>query len=123
MNVLLVDAPSDRAANWAAHLRGAGFNVERVETTEAGLESLRPAGTDIAIVNFDLDGIAALADFCQFRRPDLRLIAVTDDADLTRGGAFAMSPQARAVIGGGTPAADLAALVEHYGRPQDSAAR
>ena len=60
----------------------------------------------------------AVSDFASYRRPDARVIFVTNTTFFSDGSIFAHSPNACAFMQSSTPPEDLAAMVEHYAAPR-----
>ncbi len=78
--------------------------------------SLYAGDFDIIVLDLVLeDGSAlAVADFASYRRPEARVIFVTNTTFFSDGSIFAHSPNACAFVQSETPPEDLAAMVEHY---------
>ncbi len=116
MKVLIVESNPDLGGLWQRHLQRQGADVSLVQTQEAAILALY--GTDFEIIVLDLvltDGSAlAVADFASYRRPDARVIFVTNTTFFSDGSIFAHSPNACAYVQSETPPEDLAAIVEHY---------
>lgn len=72
--------------------------------------------TQIVILNLVLeDGSAmAIADYASYRRPDTRVIFVTNTTFFSDGSIFSHAANACALVPTATPPEDLAAMVEHY---------
>ncbi len=70
---------------------------------------------DLVLVN---GSALAVADFASYRRPDARVIFVTNTSFFSDGSIFAHSPNACAYVQSETPPEDLAAMVEHYAVPR-----
>lgn len=75
---------------------------------------------EIIVLDLVLDHGSALAvaDFASYRRPDSRVIFVTNTSFFSDGSIFAHSPNACAYVQSETPPEDLAAMVEHYAAPR-----
>ncbi len=116
MKVLIVESNPDLGGLWQRHLQRQGADVSLVQTQEAAILALY--GTDFEIIVLDLvlaDGSAlAVADFASYRRPDARVIFVTNTTFFSDGSIFAHSPNACAYVQSETPPEDLVAIVEHY---------
>lgn len=82
--------------------------------------SLSADAYDIIVLDLVLDNGSALAvaDFASYRRPDARVIFVTNTSFFSDGSIFAHSPNACAYVQSETPPEDLAAMVEHYAAPR-----
>ncbi len=116
MRVLIVESKSELGSLWARHLNRQGADTLVVSSQDAAIAALRE--TDFQIIVLDLvlaDGSAlAVSDFASYRRPDARVIFVTNTSFFSDGSIFAHSPNACAYIQSGTPPEDLAAMVEHF---------
>lgn len=82
--------------------------------------SLSANDYEIIVLDLVLDNGSALAvaDFASYRRPDARVIFVTNTSFFSDGSIFAHSPNACAYVQSETPPEDLAAMVEHYAAPR-----
>ena len=120
MNVLIVESKPELGLLWQRHLERMGSAVTLVHTQEAAILALY--GTDFEIIVLDLvleQGSAlAVSDFASYRRPDARVIFVTNTSFFSDGSIFAHSPNACAYVQSETPPEDLAAMVEHYAAPR-----
>jgi len=87
-----------------------------VESQEAAILALHAVDYDIIVLDLVIDDGSALAvaDFASYRRPNARVIFVTNTSFFSDGSIFAHSPNACAFVQSGTPPEDLAAMVEHY---------
>ncbi len=116
MKVLIVESNPDLGRVWQRHLQRQGAEVTLVETQEAAILALY--GTDFDIIVLDLvletGSALAVADFASYRRPDARVIFVTNTTFFSDGSIFAHSANACAYVQSSTPPEDLAAMVEHY---------
>lgn len=116
MNVLIVESNPDLGTLWLRHLERQGASVQLVATQEEAILALY--NTDFNIIVLDLvleEGSAlAVADFASYRRPETRVIFVTNTTFFSDGSIFAHSPNACAYVQSNTPPEDLAAMVEHY---------
>ena len=56
----------------------------------------------------------AVADFASYRRPQARIIFVTNTTFFSDGSIFSICPNACAYVQSATPPEDIAAMVEHY---------
>lgn len=82
--------------------------------------ALYSADFEIIVLDLVLEGGSALAvaDFASYRRPDARVIFVTNTSFFSDGSIFAHSPNACAYVQSEAPPEDLAAMVEHYAVPR-----
>ncbi|GAB5435373.1 MAG: response regulator [Falsiruegeria mediterranea] len=116
MNVLIVEGNPDLGLLWKRHLERQGAEVTLVNSQEEAILALYGTDFEIIVLDLVLDGGSALAvaDFASYRRPDARVIFVTNTSFFSDGSIFAHSPNACAYVQSGTPPEDLAAMVEHY---------
>ena len=116
MNVLIVESKPELGLLWQRHLERLGADVSLVHSQEAAILALY--GTDFEIIVLDLvlepGSALAVADFASYRRPDARVIFVTNTSFFSDGSIFAHSTNACAYVQSETPPEDLAAMVEHY---------
>ncbi|GAA6162128.1 response regulator [Ruegeria sp. HU-ET01832] len=116
MNVLIVESNPDLGRVWQRHLERQGAAVTLVTGQEAAILALYGAEFDIIVLDLVLEAGSALAvaDFASYRRPEARVIFVTNTTFFSDGSVFAHSPNACAYVQSATPPEDLAAMVEHY---------
>ena len=116
MNVLSVESKPELGALWRRHLERQGVTVILAQGQEGAIEALRDHDFQIMVLDLVLgDGSAlAVADFASYRRPEARVIFVTNTSFFSDGSIFAHSPNACAYIQSETPPEDLAAMIEHY---------
>jgi len=105
---------------WQRHLERMGASVTLALNQEAAILALCGSDFNIIVLDLVLDQGSALAvsDFASYRRPDTRVIFVTNTSFFSDGSIFAHSPNACAYVQSGTPPEDLAAMVEHYAAPR-----
>ncbi|SFT33342.1 response regulator transcription factor [Sedimentitalea nanhaiensis] len=116
MNVLIVESRPELGLLWRRHLERQGAVVTLVHTQEAAILSLYAGNFEIIVLDLVLEEGSALAvaDFASYRRPEARVIFVTNTSFFSDGSIFAHSPNACAYVQSETPPEDLAAMVEHY---------
>lgn len=116
MKVLIVESKPELGRLWMRHLQRQAADVSLATSQEAAILALYGADYDIIVLDLVLDGGSALAvaDFASYRRPDARVIFVTNTSFFSDGSIFAHSANACAYVQSETPPEDLAALVEHY---------
>lgn len=87
-----------------------------MESQEAAILALCAGDFDIIVLDLVIEEGSALAvaDFASYRRPDARVIFVTNTSFFSDGSIFAHSPTACAFVQSAMPPEDLAAMVEHY---------
>ncbi|AVO36823.1 response regulator transcription factor [Pukyongiella litopenaei] len=120
MNVLIVESRPELGRLWQRHLERQGAQVTLVHSQESAILSLYSADFEIIVLDLVLEGGSALAvaDFASYRRPDARVIFVTNTSFFSDGSIFAHSPNACAYFQSEAPPEDLAAMVEHYAAPR-----
>jgi DNA-binding NtrC family response regulator len=118
MNVLIVESQTDLGAIWTSCLKRQGMDVRLACNQEEAFEELRERAFDMIILDLVLaDGQAlAIADYASYRRPDARIIFVTNTSFFSDGSIFQLSSNACAFVQSATPPEDLAAMVQHYAR-------
>ncbi|WP_424985007.1 response regulator transcription factor [Microbulbifer sp. S227A] len=120
MKVLIVESRPELGLLWRRHLERQGAVVSLVHSQEAAIMSLSAEDYEIIVLDLVLDHGSALAvaDFASYRRPDARVIFVTNTSFFSDGSIFAHSSNACAYVQSETPPEDLAAMVEHYAAPR-----
>lgn len=128
MRVLVVESNAALAAIWQGHIERQGHDTLSVRTEDAAIKAL--GAQDFAIIVLDLvlgDGSAfAVADYASYRRPEAKVIFVTNTGFFSDGSIFRHIQNATAFLPTSTRPEDLAELVDYYGResrPQPSARR
>lgn len=121
MRVLIVETDPDLGRIWQRYIQRQGAQVDRVDGQSSAIRALCMRPYDILVVNLVLEegGALAIADFASYRRPDARVIFVTNTSFFSDGSIFNHSANACAFVQTGTPPEDLAAMVAHYGMPDD----
>ena len=116
MNVLIVESKPELGRLWQRHLERQGADVTLVHSQENAILALYGSEFDIIVLDLVLESGSALAvaDFASYRRPDARVIFVTNTSFFSDGSIFAHSSNACAYVQSETPPEDLAAMVEHY---------
>ena len=116
MNVLIVESRPELATLWSKHLERHGMVVDQATGQGDAVDYLSAHCPDIIVLDLVLkDGSAlAVADFASYRRPDARVIFVTDTTFFSDGSIFNHASNACAFLPASTLPEDLAAMVEHY---------
>ena len=116
MYVLIVESNPELGRVWRRHLQRQGAHVTIAESQEAAILALYGTAFDIIVLDLVLESGSALAvaDFASYRRPNARVIFVTNTTFFSDGSIFAHSPNACAYVQSATPPEDLAAMVQHY---------
>ncbi len=119
MKVLIVESKRELGTLWQRHLERLGAKVSLVNDQEAAILALCHSDFSIIVLDLVLDQGSALAvaDFASYRRPDTRVIFVTNTSFFSDGSIFTHSPNACAYVQSATPPEDLAAMVEHFATP------
>ncbi|RYH11786.1 response regulator [Tropicimonas sp. IMCC6043] len=117
MQVLIVESNQDLGWLWKRHLERQGCLVTLAHGQTDATAVLHE--TDIRVIILDIqleEGSAlAVADFASYRRPEAKVIFVTDTSFFSDGSIFAIAANAYAYLPTGTPPEDLAAMVEYHG--------
>ena len=116
MEVLIVENQRELGCLWKACLERQGMLVTLVEDHDQALEALRTTPFEMIILDLILANGQALgiADYASYRRPEARIIFVTNTSFFSDGSIFQLSPNACAFVQSATPPEDLAAMVQHY---------
>lgn len=117
MQVLIVESNPDLGGLWQRHLQRMDADVELAVDQAAAIHALRMREFDVIVLDLVIEQGAALAiaDFASYRRPEARVIFVTNTSFFSDGSIFNVSANACAFVQSNTPPEDLAAMVEHYG--------
>lgn len=117
MNVLIVESNPELGRLWQRHLERMGSKVTLVHSQDQAISALYSQDFEIMVLDLVLENGSALAvaDFASYRRPNVRVIFVTNTSFFSDGSIFAHSTNACAYVQSETPPEDLAAMVEHYG--------
>ena len=117
MKVLIVATKADRSALWARHLQRSGAQVTLAETTDGAVENLLAHAPDIVIVDLALPsgGALTLSDMISYRRPEAKVIFISDGRFFSDGSIFAHCANACAFLPAATAPEDIVALAEHHG--------
>ncbi|SEP84051.1 response regulator transcription factor [Thalassovita taeanensis] len=119
MKVLIVEPEPELGRLWKRHLQRLGGNVTLVQTQYDAIEALRADAVEIIVLDLVVAGGSslAIADYASYRRPEARIVFVTNTTFFSDGSIFRHSANACAYLPTGVPPEDLAAMVEHYARP------
>lgn len=117
MRVLIVESDPNLGTLWQRHMERQGDKVTLARDEGAAIHALRMQDFDIILLDLVLEDGAALsiADFASYRRPEARVIFVTNTSFFSDGSIFRHSANACAFVQSDTPPEDLAAMVTHYG--------
>lgn len=117
MHVLIVQEDKALAQLWGDHLRRQGCEVTCVEDESAAVSVLRVSEVAVIVLDLVLERGSALsvADFASYRRPEAKVVFVTNTTFFSDGSIFQHAPNACAFLQSGTPVEDLSAVIHHYG--------
>ncbi|MEL7107400.1 MAG: response regulator [Pseudomonadota bacterium] len=117
MNVLIVESNAGLAGLWRRHLERGHALVAIAPDQDAAIEYLHNARPDVIVLDLFLDAGSAIAvaDYASYRRPDAKIVFVTNTTFFSDGSIFNHIPNACAYLQSGTAPEDLTAIVEHYG--------
>jgi DNA-binding response OmpR family regulator len=123
MDVLIVESSAELAQLWQRHLVRQGADVSIATSGDEAVSLLTERAFDVIILDLILTKGSALAvaDYAQFRLPDSSVIFVTDTTFFSDGSIFSLNANARAFVRTSTPPEDIAAMVEHYGKNDQTA--
>ncbi|MGR3501760.1 response regulator [Pseudaestuariivita sp.] len=115
-NVLIVQSDQSLALVWARHLQRFGMHVNVVDGTAKAFEILSNSPVDVIVADVLMSdgGAVALADYANFRRPEAKVIFVTNASFFSDGSLFQYCSNAAACVSSTTPVEDLAAMVEYH---------
>ena len=116
MQVLIVQSQTELAKLWGRHLERRGATVHLAEDQERAVAVLNTSDVRVIILTLALDKGSALAvaDYASYRRPDARIIFVSNANFFSDGSIFAHCANARVMMPEDTEPEDLTAVVEHY---------
>ena len=82
------------------------------------MDALHREAPDVIILDLTLEQGSALAlsDFISYRRPEAKVIFISDGRFFSDGSIFAHCANACAFLPSATPPEDIAALAEHHGQ-------
>ena len=121
MRVLIVQNKRALGRVWARHLERQGATVKVVSSQEAATDALCDEDFDVIVLDLVLEGGSALAisDFASYRRPNARVIFVTNTSFFSDGSIFAHSNNACAYVASRTRPEDIVAMVEHFAKSDE----
>ena len=116
MNVLILEHNAELARLWSRHLERRGAAVTCATGLDAAVAALEDSRFDILLLDIECADGAALtvSDLAAYRDPKARVIFVTASRFFSDGSLFSICPNACAYLPSGTPAKDIADMVEHY---------
>ncbi len=118
MNVLIVESDAGLAGLWQRHLERGHANVQVAADQERAIALMQRHAHDVIILDLFLEAGSAIAvaDYASYRRPETKIVFVTNTTFFSDGSIFNHIPNACAYLQSGTAPEDLTAIVEHYGR-------
>lgn len=121
MQVLIVESNPELAVVWQRYLERHNVNVVVALGQTDAIEHLHDYSVDLIVLDLVLlDGSAfAVADYANYRYPDVPVIFVTNSSFFSDGSIFQHMANARAFVTSEVAPADLTAMIEHYGRPKN----
>ncbi|MGH1416005.1 MAG: response regulator transcription factor [Pelagimonas sp.] len=116
MKVLIVESQIALANLWQRHLNRLGAKVHLARSQEEATDLISNTSFDVIVLDLVLQSGSALAvsDFAQYRRPETRVVFVTNSSFFSDGSIFQHCANACAFLPSTTPPSDLATMVEHY---------
>jgi DNA-binding NtrC family response regulator len=117
MRVLVVESEPRLGWVWKRHLDRQGCETSLVHGQDAAIECLRNEDFQVIVLDLVLTKGSALAvaDFANYRRPEAKVIFVTNTCFFSDGSIFQHATNACAMVNSDAPPSDLAAMVEHFG--------
>jgi len=118
MNILVVESNLTLRRLWVWHLVRQDLNVAHVGDQEDAIKYLSEHDVNVIVLNLELaEGSAmAVADYASYRRPDARVIFVTNSSFFSDGAIFQQFQNACALVPKATKPDDLAAMASYYSR-------
>ena len=119
MNVLIVEADANLAWVWARYLEREGCSACVAETEEEAIAKLRFRSFDALVLDLGLPdaSVLGISDFATYRNPDVAIIIVSASSFFSDGSIFDIIPNVRSHLQAPVNPDDLAAVVDHYSRP------
>lgn len=116
MQILIVEENKKLGCIWRAHLERLGFEVTLVSGQSGAVRALEEVSFNAIVMNLVIKGESAfaVADYASYKRPNAKVIFVTDTSFFSDGSIFALAPNACSFVRRTTPPDDLAAIVAHY---------
>ncbi|WP_093150571.1 response regulator transcription factor [Aliiruegeria lutimaris] len=117
MQVLIVESSRDLGRLWKRHIERMGYEVSLAKDQAEAITFLQDRDFQVIILDVVLEEGSAFAvsDFASYRRPEARVIFVTNTSFFSDGSIFSLASNACAYLQSETPPDDLAAMVEYYG--------
>jgi DNA-binding NtrC family response regulator len=105
----------DLGSIWARFLARNGVESRLATDTEQAIAALQEEDFDALVLEVVMPSGSSLAvaDFAQFRKPDIPIIAVTKSSFFSDGSIFDLIPNARGFIRAPLRPSDLVAYIEH----------
>lgn len=118
MRILIVESSEELSSVWRLHLKRTGAEVHVAHTQDQATDLLLKLDPQVIVLDLVLEEGSALAvaDFASYRRPDARVVFVTNTSFFSDGSIFQHCANACAYLPVATKPSDLAAMVEHYGQ-------
>ncbi|QQA43191.1 response regulator [Pelagovum pacificum] len=118
MRVLIVEDSRPLGRLWQRHLQRSGLEVELRHDARRAIEAISHQPWDVIVLDLVLGGSSALAvaDYAEIRRPEAKVIVVTNTRFFADGSIFGLSANACAFLRSGIPPEDLTEVVRHHGR-------
>ena len=117
MYVLIVESDAGLASLWRRHLERGQAVVDVAPDQDSAIELIQNVAPDVIVLDLFLEAGSAIAvaDYASYRRPEAKIVFVTNTTFFSDGSIFNHIPNACAYLQSGTPPEDLTAIVEHYG--------
>lgn len=117
MKALIVESTKGLGLLWQRHLERHAIEAHLAIDQQEAVAMLHAAPYDILILDLVLDGSSALAvaDFAGYRRPEARVIFVTNTSFFSDGSIFSHCANACALVQSDAPPEDIAAMACYFG--------
>lgn len=116
--ILIVASNPELSRVWGRHLERQGQAVKLLNSQEEAVDYLYDNTAEVIVLDLMLQAgsAIAIADFASYRRPDARIVFVTNNTFFADGSLFTHIPNTAAILQEQTPPNDLAAIVAYHGR-------
>lgn len=116
MNILIVESKTALAQLWCRHLERLGAQVFIASTQDEATNLIAEHDFEVIVLDLVLPSGSALAvsDFANYRRPNARVVFVTNTSFFSDGSIFRHCANACAFLPSTTPPKDLATMIDHY---------
>ncbi|WP_425092789.1 hypothetical protein [Tropicimonas sp. S265A] len=114
--VLIVHGQTELSQLWSRHLTRSGVEVQLARDTDTAIKALGGTRFDVMLLSLTLErgSALAIADYANYRRPDCRVLFVSNNKFFSDGSLFNHVSNANLMLPDDVPPEDLTAVVQHY---------